>query len=163
MSISDRSTLPSIHLLSLALAAAAISTVGCTGMSGMGGPANVASLVARPGCSLWSGTSRGNDPLAHIELELCRVEPRSREVMGRVQLKSERSGWSVREVEGAFGEDGTLELHEYQFDVNAPEFGWMFCLIDEYELRPSGSRGMVGHYESKACSDRAKVKLVRVK
>jgi hypothetical protein len=149
------------RLAAVALAAAALSAVGCGG--GMSGMPKAPPLVSHPGCSLWSGTISGNDPEAHIELEICPLEPGSREVMGRVQFTSERSGWSVREVEGAFTDDGLLELHEWQFDVYAPEFGWMFCLIDDYELRRSGPRKMVGSYESKACDDRAKVKLVRVK
>ena len=146
----------------LAAAALALSTVGCGGLFGVSPPV-IAPLVARRGCSLWTGSVQGNDPYAHMELELCRTEPGSDAVMGRVQFVSERSGWSVREVEGAFTEDGLLELHEYQFDVYEPSFGWMFCLIGDYELKPAGERRLDGHYESKACSDRAKVKLVRVK
>jgi hypothetical protein len=39
----------------------------------------------------------------------------------------------------------------------------MFCLIDEYELRREGERGASGTYESRACADRANVRLRRVR
>lgn len=157
-----RSGLSFARLAALAAAAATLSSIGCVG-STYGGLPRAPELVARPGCSLWTGTIHGNDPEARMDLELCRVAPGSPEVMGRVQLSSPRSGWSVREVEGAVEDDGTLALHDFQFDVYQPELGWMFCLIDEYELRRTGPRGATGTYESKECSDRAKIKLRRVR
>jgi hypothetical protein len=98
-----------------------------------------------------------------MELELCPVEPEGSNVVGRVQFTSERSGWSVREARGSIRPDGTLDLREHRFDVDEPNFGWMFCLIDEYELRREGERGASGTYESRACADRAKVRLMRVR
>src|SRR5438874_2562290 len=109
----------SARLLCSALLAVSLGSAGCTGLFPVA--AEAPTLSARPGCSLWNGTIKGNDPNAGIELELCPIAPDGARIAGRVQFKSTRSGWSVREVEGTFSEEGVLTMRETQFDVSEPE------------------------------------------
>lgn len=157
--------LPASSLLRLLLLGLPLAATGCFAAGPMPWQTSIAStaprLFAGAGCSLWQGSVSGNDPSVGAELELCPVGDDSAAVHGRIQLTSESSGWSVRAVEGHIEPDGTVLLREVRFDVSEPEFGWMFCLVDRYELRPVGPERLSGHYDSRACKDHARVDLVR--
>jgi len=143
----------------ISVLAAVLGSVGCLGT--LPGAADAPPLIVRPGCSLWTGTVKGNDPNVAVQLELCPYGAENTEVAGRIQFTSPRSGWSVREIEGGVTPDGLLVLRELQFDVAAPEYGWMFCLVDRYEIEGAGPDSLTGRYDSKACSDHGKIDLVR--
>lgn len=142
------------------------AAVGFAGLTAACGPpisASVPALEARVGCSLWAGRARGNDSV-RLELELCPAARGGELVVGRVQMTSPRSGWSVRRVGGKMEEDGTLRLHDVDMTVDDPELGWMFCLVDDYELArdPERTGRVSGYYTSRSCDDHATVRLWRV-
>ncbi|NUP11306.1 MAG: hypothetical protein HOW73_35110 [Polyangiaceae bacterium] len=125
-------------------------------------PASETKSKKRYSCSQWSGTASGNDPSVQVAASLC--EAKDGGVIGLVTWNSERSGFSVRKVEGSWSSDHkTLTFADVDFVENKPNLGWRFCLIDRYRLTSGGASKLEGGYRSSKCNDDATMQLKKVK
>ncbi len=117
-------------------------------------------LQRPPMCELWRGQARGNDPSQVIEMVLC-VDGRN--VRGTFQTSSLNSGWSKRTFVGTVIEPGQrMALREVEFLDNRPNSGWMFCLIDQYDLRFTSQIHLESDYHSTACRDDGHISADRI-
>jgi hypothetical protein len=115
-------------------------------------------LEGRTGCELWVGTVSGNDPSVLVEALIC--EGMNGAVTGQLQWSSLKSGYSIRDIAGDWKGRDALRLHDTKMAVSKPNPGWVFCLVDSYELTRNGDK-LTGFYTSKKCSDRATVALTK--
>lgn len=117
-------------------------------------------LPAQAGCELWIGDASGNDPTVRLNARLCPAG--DGRVTGLMQWSSLRSGWNVREVDGAWTPGGArLVMRDVRITEERPNPGWRFCAVDRWELARVGDE-LRGEYRSQACSDHARVTLRRV-
>jgi len=112
-------------------------------------------------CTTWTGSVSGNDPSVAFAGQIC--EDKNGNVEGKLTWTSNLSGVSVRQVAGAWSKDHTsLTMHDVGFVESRPNPGWMFCLVDEYDL--AGDRSaLAGSYHSAKCHDDARVTLSAAK
>ena len=122
-------------------------------------PAPFAPTALPQGCSLFVGSSSGNDEVMNTRLALC---PAPGGVSGWVQFVSRVSGWSLRDVAGTVDASGELRLRDVRFVESHPSEEWEFCPVDEYHLRQIHPGEVEGVYVSNQCGDHAKMALRRV-
>lgn len=118
-------------------------------------PALPAPPTKAPECPVWSGEIVGNATAA-VTLTLCATTGDG--VSGTLTFSSPDAGESTHAVVGEWAEDN-LVLRDTDLLVDAPNPGWRFCLIDSYRLRRTETGALLGEYDSKACSDHAKIAL----
>ncbi len=118
-------------------------------------------LPGEEGCELWRGGASGNDPTVLVEVSLCGAG--DGRITGRLQWSSLRSGWNLRRIEGRWSTDGRrqLSLRDVEILEERPEPGWMFCVIDRYDLTPVRPGRLEGSYVSRRCDDHASIWLER--
>jgi MYXO-CTERM domain-containing protein len=120
-------------------------------------------LPAQGDCDAWAGTFKGNDPDMRISMRICPDAGRGGDaVKGQVQTSSLKSGYSVRDFEGRWL-DGKkrLEAHDVRVVEDHPNPGWVFCIVDSYDLALRAPDELAGTVIAKECDDRSEAHLTR--